>query len=241
MKLIKRLPGSIRNLIALATVALAFAVVTPVAQAIPITQTINLGHVYAGDTPDGYAPWLTATFTQTGGNTGTLTLISHLQNGDFLQGLNSTKSTVGWAFFLDQALTSLTFSSGTQADNNALFGGSYNTGPVPGGFNLAFGWSSKNRFDGSDSATYPLTFASALDGNPFAANESGWWSVAHVQGISSECGSSGWIVSDGSDGRTGEHCGGTPPHNVPEPADLGMLGFGVLLIGVFLGLRRRIA
>jgi hypothetical protein len=32
---------------------------------------------------------------------------------------------------------------------------------------------------------------------------------------------------------------GTPTVGVPEPAELGMLGFGLLLIGGFLGLRRR--
>ncbi len=32
-----------------------------------------------------------------------------------------------------------------------------------------------------------------------------------------------------------------PGHNVPEPAALGMFGFGALLIGLFAGLRRRLA
>lgn len=219
--------------------ALAFGVILP-AQSTPISTTIDLGTVYAGNTPDGSAPWLKATFTSTtGSTTGTLTLTSNLSASDFLQGLNSKKSTIGWAFYLDQSLASLTCASGICADNNVLFGGNYNSGPVPGGFNLAFGWSSGNRFAAGDSAVYDLTFANALTGNPFTGNDSGWWSVAHVQGITGGC--SGWIVSgDGSGADGSGPCSSTPPpHNVPEPAALGMFGFGVLLIGAFLGLRRR--
>ncbi|MGH8183618.1 MAG: PEP-CTERM sorting domain-containing protein, partial [Rhodanobacteraceae bacterium] len=201
-----------------------------------------LDTVYVGYTPDGSAPWLMATFDQTGSNTGTLTLTSNLSASDFLQGLNSKKSTIGWAFYLDQSLASLTCSSGTCAGNNALFGGSYNAGPVPGTFNLAFGWSAGNRFvSGSTAAVYDLTFASVLNLDPFVANENGFASVAHVQGITGGC--SGWIVSgDGSGANGSGPCDGTPPpHNVPEPADLGMFGIGLLAIGLFLGLRRRMA
>jgi hypothetical protein len=198
--------------------------------------------VFTGNTPDGMAPWLTATFSsEKGSTTGTLTLTSHLSASDFVQGLNSKKSTIGWAFYLDQSLASITCASGTCADNNALFGGSYNAGPVPGTFNLAFGWSSGNRFQAGDSVVYDLTFASVLTDNPFAANGSDWWSVAHVQGIGSGGSCSGWIVSGDGSGASGSGpCDGTPPpHNVPEPAGLGMFGIGVLLIGLFLGLRRR--
>lgn len=224
------------------TVALAFGVAAP-ALSTPITTTINLGTVYAGNTPDGTPPWLTATFTSsTGSTTGTLTLTSHLSASDFLQGLNSKKSTVGWAFYLNQSLVSLTCESGgTCADNNALFGGSYNAGPVPGTFNLAFGWSSKNRFVAGSSAIYDLTFMSSLTGNPFGPNGGNWWSVAHVQGITGEC--SGWIVSGDGSGASGSGpCTRTPPpRNVPEPAGLGVFGIGLLAIGLFLGLRRRMA
>ena len=218
--------------------AVAWLGVSAPAFAVPISQTIQLNQVYTGSTPDGSPPWLRATFTQTGTDTGTLTLTSLLGGSDFLQGLNSTKSTIGWAFYLNQSLSGLSCSSGVCADNGALFGGSYNSGPVPGVFNLAFGWSSGNRFDGTDSAIYDLTFASALTGNPFGANGSGWWSVAHVQGIGPNGSCSGWIVSgNGTLGSGSGPCGGT--HEVPEPNALGVFGLGVLLIGGFLGWRRR--
>jgi len=219
-----------------AAVALV-ATATP-AFAVPISQTIQLNQVYTGFTPDGSAPWLTATFTQTGADAGTLTLTSLLGGSDFLQGLENSHAAIGWAFYLNQSLSGLSCSSGACASNNALFGGSYNSGPVPGVFNLAFGWSSGSRFDGTDSAVYDLTFASALTGNPFSANGSDWWSVAHVQGIGTNGSCSGWIVSGtGTLGSGSGACGGT--HEVPEPGALGVFGMGILLIGGFLGWRRR--
>jgi hypothetical protein len=124
----------------LATAVALFTVAAP-ASAVPIAQTISLNQVYTGYTPDGPSPWLVASFTQTGSNTGTLTLTSKLGGTDFLQGLNSSHATIGWAFYLDQSLSALSCSSGVCANNGALFGGSYNSGPVPGVFNLAFGWS----------------------------------------------------------------------------------------------------
>jgi hypothetical protein len=205
---------------------------------IPISATITLDTVYAGNTPDGMAPWLTATFASTEGeSTGTLTLTSNLGAPDFLQGVGSSDATVGWAFYLGPSLASISCTSGVCADT-ALFGGSYNTGSVPGTFNLAFGWSSGTRFTGSDSAVYTLTFTQALTGNPFMGNGSNWWSAAHVQGITGGC--SGWIVSgNGRDANSSGVCTNTPPMSVPEPAGLGMFGVGVLMIGCFLGLRRR--
>lgn len=224
-------------------IALAALTVLPLqAVATPITATIDLDTVFTGSTPDGSAPWLTAEFTSsTGSSTGTLVLSSTTGGSDFLQGLDSKKSppadNVGWAFYLNQALSSLTCTAGKCADNNALFAaGGLNTGPVPGTFNLGFGWSSGNRFMGGDSATYALTFSSALSGNPFVQNGSSWSSVAHVQGITGGC--SGWIVSgDGTVGQGSGPC--TPPVVVPEPDELGLFGLGLLLAGLLLGLRRR--
>src|SRR3546814_9662579 len=47
--------------------------------ATPISTTIELGTVSTGAAPSGSASWLTATFTSdTGTNTGTLALTSHL-------------------------------------------------------------------------------------------------------------------------------------------------------------------
>src|SRR5579875_3817196 len=180
------------------------------AHATPITTTINLDTVYTGNTPDGPAPWLTATFVFTPGS----------------------NSVTGWGFYLGDTPTSLNCTMGTCA--NSVLTSSLNSGPVPGGFNLGFGWKSNNRFDGSDTATYTLTFADMLTSSPFMANESNWFSYAHVQGITNGC--SGFIVAgDGTVNNPGGRCGTKPPPSVPEPAGLGMFGLGLLLIGLLAG------
>lgn len=204
--------------------AIALFVQAGAAFASPVT--INVDQVYTGATPDGSPPWLVATFNSTGTNTGTLTLTSNLSGSDFLQGLESSHAVVGWAFYLNQSISGMTCASGNCANSNSGFdAGGFNTGPVNGTFNLAFGWDQSSRFVAGSSAVYDLTFTNALSGDPFGANSSGWWSVAHVQGIGPN-GDSGFIVSGG-------------PVSVPEPAELGIFGLGVLLVALFAGLRRR--
>lgn len=215
---------SIFGLVSAAALAL-FAQAGPVFAG-PVTIDVN--QVYTGTTPDGSPPWLVATFNQTGTNTGTLTLTSHLTSPDFLKGLENSRSTstVGWAFFLNQPLSTLSCKSGTCANSNSGFDAAgFNTGPVGDIFNLGFGWGPHGQFQAGDSAVYDLTFASALSGDPFAANGDGWSSVAHVQGISTGEGS-GWIVAG-------------PIHSVPEPANLGLFGLGALLVGLAALLRRQ--
>jgi hypothetical protein len=223
-----------------ATVAL-FATATP-ALATPITQTINLGEVYTGYTPYGPAPWLTATFTyDPGSTTGTLVLMSNLSSSGFVQGANGV---TGWGFYLNgNSVSGVSCATGVCA--NSVSTSSLNSGPVPGGFDLGFGWISQNRFDGSDSATYTLLFDSALTSSPFVANGSGWLSYAHVQGLAPN-GCSGFIVSGSGAVNSPEGLcdGSTPPittTNVAEPGALGMFGLGAFLIGGFLGWRRRYA
>lgn len=231
-----------KRILLLTGIALAALAGLPMqAAATPITATIDLSTVFTGSTPDGSGPWLSAQFTSIAGSkTGTLVLTSHLSGPDFLQGLSSTKSTVGWAFYLSQTLSGLTCASGSCAGNNALYKASgLNTGPVPGVFNLGFGWSPGDRFFAGDVATYDLTFSHALTGNPFVDNGSGWSSVAHVQGIAPG-GCSGWIVAgDGTGAQGSTPCPGRSREFVPEPDELGVFGFGLLFAGLCLGLRRR--
>ncbi|TAM62192.1 MAG: PEP-CTERM sorting domain-containing protein [Rhodanobacter sp.] len=202
------------------------------------TININLDKVFTGSIPDGMGPWLKATFTSDmGASSGTLTLTSYLSNPDFVQGLNSNRSAIGWAFYLNRTVTGINCTSGTCADNNAFSEtGGFNSGPVPGVFNLAFGWSSGNRLQSGSSAVYDLTFSSALNGNSLAVNPNEWLSVAHVQGILGGC--SGWIVSGTGTTQGGSPCI-TPRQTVPEPAAMGIFGLGLLLMGLFVGLRRR--
>lgn len=206
--------------------------------------TFQLSTVYTGDIPDGPTPWLTAEFSAVpGSTTGELVLTSNFSASDFLQGLSSGKATLGWGFYLPSegnTLSGLSCSSGICADTS-LFGSSYNSGPVPGTFNLAFGWSSMNRFVSGSTATYALSFANALTMSPFGANSSGWTSVAHVQGIGPTGSCSGWIVSgDGTGADGGTACKGSPPVPVPEPGtNLGIFALGLSLIGLLAIARRR--
>ncbi len=232
-----------KRILTLAGMALIALTALPLrVAATPISTTINLDTVFAGNTPDGSAPWLRAQFTSTvGSNTGTLVLTSLMTGPDFEQGLSTVTSTVGWAFYLNQALSpsGIICTAGTCAGNGAMYNASgFNTGPVPGTFNLAFGWSPSGRFMAGDTATYDLTFLSQLTGNPFVENGSNWSSVAHVQGIIGNC--SGWIVSgDGTGAEGSGPCTRAPPVPVPEPGELGLFGLGLLLVGLFPVLRRR--
>lgn len=206
-------------------------------------QTIDLGKVFTGYTPDGAPWWLEATFTYDGSsNTGTLDLAANLQGADFIGsgGFN------GLGFNLaGNNLSSVTYVSGTQASTVKTT--SYTAPPAGmGTFDLNFQWNqASGTFTGTDKAEYTLTFADLLTASPFVANADGWTAYAHVQGITNTgdgatC--SGWIVNDDGTGTLGTQlgtCGGPPPTNVPEPGALGMFGLGVLLIGGFLGWRRR--
>ncbi|KZC40636.1 MULTISPECIES: hypothetical protein [Rhodanobacter] len=231
-----------KRILVLTGIALAALTVLPLqVAATPISASINLNTVFAGNTPDGSsAPWLTAEFTSSvGSGTGTLVLTSHLTGPDFVQGLSSKKSTVGWAFYLDQVLSSsgITCTAGACASNGTLYNASgFNTGSVPGMFNLAFGWSSGSQFMAGNSATYDLTFSHLLTGNPFVENGNRWSSVAHVQGVVGGC--SGWIVSGDGVGASGSGpCVDPPPVSVPEPGELGMFSLGLLLAGLFLRMK----
>ena len=175
-------------------------------------QTINLGTVFTGNTPDGAPWWLQATFTYDGSsNTGTLDLTANLQGADFVGsgGFN------GLGFNLSgNTLNTFNFVSGTKASTVKI--ASFTAPPAGmGTFGLNFQWDAMNRFNGSDTAEYTLTFANLLTASPFVANADGWTAYAHVQGITNTAGSgtcSGWIVNDGGTGTVGTQdgmCGGT--------------------------------
>lgn len=229
----------------------ALGLLAQAAPALATPTTISLNQVWTGSQPDGNPAWLVATFNQTSSTTGTLTLTSDLNGSDFLQGLESSNSAIGWAFFVNQAVTGITCTSGDCANSNSGFNaittnskgnltGGFNAGPVPGGFNLAFGWDVGSRFLEGSSAIYQLTFSAPFTGSPITYNTDGWSSVAHVQGIGNgSC--SGWIVAGKGTDAQGitAPCTNSPPVSVPEPRQLGIFGLGLLLIGTFFGLRHR--
>jgi hypothetical protein len=211
--------------------------------ATPTSTTIKLGTIFTGTTPSGSAPWLTATFTfdTDSPNAGTLTLTSQLNSSDFVGGPN-----IGWGFHLNTGISSIACSGGNCADN-VLSAGNYNAGPLKKDWNLGFEWLAGDRLVSGNSAIYDITFSNALAGSLFGTNTDpndkvgGWLSVAHVQGISA-AGCSGWIVAGAGQGAQGDDGKCTRPTitNVPEPSVLGMFGFGALMIGLFVGRRRRL-
>ena len=227
-----------KKVISVLLLGLATMFILP-AQATPVpSYTIYLNTVYTGYTPDGSSPWLTATYTPTSSTTGTLDLTSNLTQGDFVQGSNGV---TGWAFYLDGTVTGVSCDSGTCPKNTYTTSSDINSGPVPGSYNLGFSWFGSqgwNIFAAGDTASFTLTFDSAISGNPFALNSASFYSYSHVQGISGNPTCSGYIVA--GPGQTSTQLGSCSATNVPEPAALGMFGFGALLIGVFVSLRRRL-
>lgn len=202
--------------------------------------TVQLGTVYNGYTPSGTGPWLQATYDP---STSTLTLTSLLSPGEKVQGGGVT----GWAFYMTGGLASAQCLGGIcPADPILINSVSSPPGQNLGNYNLGFNWANNANgvFGYGDTAQIKLIFSGDGTTNPFAENNMGWYSYAHVQGISSGTAGltcSGWIVAGSGQVNTAGllgTCGGTTT-NVPEPNDLGMFGIGLLLVGIFLGLSRR--
>ncbi len=122
---------------------------------------IETNQVYTGYIPDGPAPWLTATLARAGSSGLVLTLTSSLTGSDFLQGMQgqNANGAIGWAFnfICDHHGHQLRQLAEFELRHTVALGGSYNAGPVPGTFNLAFGWDSGNRFQYGDTAVYDIT------------------------------------------------------------------------------------
>jgi hypothetical protein len=199
------------------------------------TIIFELNREFSGATePSGPSPWGTATFTDIGANTVSLTLTraATLTANEFIR---------TWLFNLNPALNpaglSITQSGGptstntvrTGSDTDNAFrgdGGSY--------FDVKLEWpsttSDANRFDGDWlSATYTLSMA-GLDANDFvdlgvgAGNSpNGLYHAAHIQGMPN--GASGWVT------------GGPVIIPLPAAAWAGMAGLG--LVGVQSWRRRR--
>lgn len=227
------------------TIVLAVAACASVPAHATITQTMVLDTQIAGFDVDGSAPWLRATFSaEDGDNFGTLKLESLLTGTDVVKG---NANSAGWRFYLD--LTDFTSYSCVGDCASDFVTGSFSNGKG-GVFTLNLGWG-PGGFGGMDVATYTLVFDSVLTTSPFgistdgngAGNLGGWASVAHIQSLIGGC--SGWIGAHGPAGTGTVNSGQLdgpctqPPPGVPEPAALGMFGFGTLLIGLFIGLRRR--
>lgn len=191
------------------------------------TITFNMNTVYSGGTPSGSAPWATATISDTGTNTVTLTMDNLLSSPQFIS---------DWYFNLDPAEVG----SVTGSDFNYKSGFAANSTQVGedgfkadggGYYDIDINWltSQGNRFVGGDKAVYTIT-ASGLDAQDFLylSTQSGGhgthYSAIHVQGIP-PCGDSAWVGSDKA--------------NVPEPGTMALFGMGLALAGALSFVRRK--
>lgn len=194
------------------------------------TIDISLDSVYTGARPNGSAPWLQAEFSYNLGDSfGTLTLTSKLSGDDFVQGGKKVKATTGWAFYLNPLLQSADCTGGSNCADETFIHDYLNSGPTGlGDYNLGFTWSTKGvggRFGAGDDAIYKLIFANPLSSSPLVANDAGFLSAAHIQGIVGDPnGNSSW-VTDG-------------PADVPEPSQISVLLIGLLCLGLMLYARR---
>lgn len=200
------------------------------------SSTVSLNQSFSGSAPNGSGDngaWLSATLVDNGNNAYTLTLNSHLQNSNYVQGSAYFGSSLGWAFNLTGNITHI--------KNNGLYSDpSYwahlsSTAVSPlygdaGTFNLLFtsGYNKLGANSYYDSASFTLNSAGPL---AFTNNGKGFSSIAYVLGIQSgttnpyqfqSCGTqtkttTGWIV-----GTT---------HDVPEPSELSVMMFGLVALG----------
>lgn len=196
------------------------------------TVTISLDREFSGGAnPSGPAPWLTATFTDTGANTVRLDLNRATTMGPtefiskWLFNLNPVMAPTSLTIAQDSGPTS-TWSLRSGSDTQAQFrgdGGSY--------FDVLFEFanSGAQRFDGDFTlASYTIT-GSGLTAQMFndlgvgAGNSpNGLYTAAHVQAIGND---SGWVT------------GGIVLVPLPSAAWTGMAGLG--LAGVVVARRRK--
>lgn len=183
---------------------------------------ITYDEIVTGNIPSGSSPWLTASIldiTQDSTSGVNITLTPGVSSPEFI--------------------TRIFFSLDTPYGGS----GNLNTSPdldllncngrAPAGTGP---WQLCMTFDPSDKwndTAGPVSFFLAgLSESNFVSNSAGWLSVAHLQGIASEC--SAWVGSYNGTGRVAPkndgHCSTTTP--VPEPGTLGLLGLCLLGLGL---------
>jgi hypothetical protein len=225
---------SLRRAATAALTALLLAFGVNRASAGPVILEFN--HVYTGATPSGAAPWLTATFEESGAGLVLLTLQGALTNpAEFFGALAfNYDGPAGLAASLPDAGEFYVFLPA--APSSLQNGGGAGTFDFGFAFETSNGRKKPRRFDGSDVITILLSAGSAITPSMFnLANDSGYFAAAHVQGIA---------TGEGS-GKIGDDTPPPPPPeevppNAPEPASLALMALGGLGLLGGTRLRRRL-
>lgn len=187
--------------------------------------------------PDGTPPWLVAEFEQLAANLVKLTLTADLTSGNNVRGgQGGGPVNWGWGFNFNplKDLTNLIFTgiSGNLADKIGTAGG-YKPDGLASEFDILFGWSNSDSFQGTQTAIYNLALSGGglleSDFNFFSdaitsGNPGVFKSAAHIQGISIDPPGSTWIGGNTEFDPPGGGVG-----DVPEPMSIAVWS---LLAGV---------
>jgi hypothetical protein len=186
---------AVKSIIGLVWTLILLLVLTFGVPATSVAATIyelNLGAVYAGSTPAGPAPWLTAQFEDLAPNKVRLTLVSHLSSPNSLKGASNENGAQGWVFNFGGDPGILTFnqvssSNGVYAESIFKAKDALSISPASG-FDIGFDWDENARFVAGAVETYDITGTGIHAIDFMQANAQGYYSAAHVQEIGQDSG-----------------------------------------------------